>query len=87
MEAASIDNERKILLIRIECIIAQVYSQIAQREGSRDLSMLAKNIGFLFNKFPFADKKAEDHLKKAIDVSKEIGMRIIGIMMVFKLIQ
>jgi tetratricopeptide (TPR) repeat protein len=70
---SSIANERKILHARLEDSMGKVYSQIVQREGTKDISMLAKNIGFLVKEAPFADKKAGKHFKKAIDVSKEIG--------------
>ena len=41
----------------------------------KDLSFLAKNIGFLITTVPFAHKKAEEHLNKAIQTAKEIGAK------------
>ena len=72
---SSIENERKILHARLEYMMGKVYLQIVQREGTKSISMLAKNIGFLVKEAPFADKKAENHFNKAIDVSKEIGAK------------
>jgi hypothetical protein len=36
---------------------------------------MAKNVGFLVKNAPFASKKAEDHINKAIDIFKEIGAK------------
>ena len=36
--------------------------------------MILKNIGFLIKNAPFAAKKAEDHLNKAIEIAKEINI-------------
>jgi tetratricopeptide (TPR) repeat protein len=56
--------------------LGRVYIQIAQGGGGKkDLSFLARNIGFLIKTFPFAHKKAEDHLTKAIQTTKEIGAK------------
>ena len=34
---------------------------------------LARNIGFMVKNVPAADKKAEGHFKRAIEITKEIG--------------
>jgi tetratricopeptide (TPR) repeat protein len=36
---------------------------------------MAKNLGFLIQKVPFARKKAEEHFNRAIEVAKEIGAK------------
>jgi len=40
-----------------------------------DLSIMAKNIGFLMKNVPFASRKAVEHFNRAIEVSKEIGAK------------
>ncbi len=73
---ASIENERKIVTARLEYLMGKIYLQAVQREGVKGgVAMMAKNIGFILKEVPFAAKKAEDHLKKAIEVSIEIGAK------------
>jgi tetratricopeptide (TPR) repeat protein len=56
--------------------LGKVYLQIAQGGGGKkDLSFYAKNIGFLIRTVPFAYQKAEEHLAKAIQTSREIGAK------------
>jgi tetratricopeptide (TPR) repeat protein len=38
---------------------------------------MLKNIGFLIKNIPFAKKKAEYHLKNAIEVAEKIGANLI----------
>jgi tetratricopeptide (TPR) repeat protein len=38
-------------------------------------SAIARNVGFLIKNVPFADKKAQLHLNKAIENAKEIGTK------------
>jgi len=40
-----------------------------------NILFLLKNVGFLIKTVPFAHKKAEDHLNKAVEVAKEIGAK------------
>jgi len=70
---SALKSERKWLCVVAENILGNVYSQIAARTGPASLSAMAKNAGFLMKNIPFAAKRAEDHLKKAIEVSKEMG--------------
>jgi class 3 adenylate cyclase/tetratricopeptide (TPR) repeat protein len=57
-------------------LMGRVYSKIAQGGGEkRDFSFLMRNIGFLVKTLPFAQKKAEEHFNKAIEVAKEIGAK------------
>lgn len=58
-----------------EYMLGKVYLKIVQAEGPKDLPFLVKNIGFLVKNVPFARKKAEDHFKKTIEVSKDIGAK------------
>jgi tetratricopeptide (TPR) repeat protein len=72
----SVESERKPVYARLEYLMGKVYLQAVQREGVKGgVSMLAKNIGFILKEVPFAAKKAEDHFKKAIEVSREIGAK------------
>jgi tetratricopeptide (TPR) repeat protein len=56
--------------------LGKVYLQIAQGGGGKkDLSFLAKNIGFLIKTVPFAHQKAEKHFNIAMNIAKEIGAK------------
>ena len=48
-------------------------------EGADPLKplILARNIGFLLKNVPFADKKAETHLNKAVEIAVAIGAKSI----------
>jgi tetratricopeptide (TPR) repeat protein len=56
-------------------MLGKLYLQIVQGAGPKSVSFLAKNIGFLVKNVPFADKKAEAHFNKTIEVAKEIGAK------------
>ena len=58
-------------------VLGQVYLQMVQGEGEKSISFIAKNIGFLIKTIPFAHRKAEGHLIKAIETAKEIGAKSI----------
>jgi class 3 adenylate cyclase/tetratricopeptide (TPR) repeat protein len=66
-------NRRRFFHAYSEYILGNVYLQIVQGEGDLGFSTLVKNIGFLMKNVPFAAKKAENHLNKAIEVAEEIG--------------
>jgi tetratricopeptide (TPR) repeat protein len=70
-----LENECKSFYAVSEHILGKVYLQIVERSVSMTLSTIVKNIGFLIRNVPFASKKAEYHLKKAIEVSKEHGFK------------
>jgi tetratricopeptide (TPR) repeat protein len=56
--------------------LGKVYLQIAQGGGGKkDLSFLAKNIGFMIKTVPFAHQKAEKHFNIAMNIAKEIGAK------------
>ena len=57
-----------------EYILGEINSQIATGPKP-SLSIMAKNIGFLVKTVTFATKKAEEHLNKAIELFKKIGMK------------
>ena len=56
-----------------EYILGKIYSQIA--EGATSISPLnfARNIGFLVKTVPFADRKADFHFRKSMEIVKDIG--------------
>jgi class 3 adenylate cyclase/tetratricopeptide (TPR) repeat protein len=66
-------EERKYYIALTEYTLGKIYSQIV--EGSASISPLSivRNIGFLVKNVPFADKKADAHFNKAIEIAKEIG--------------
>ncbi|MCK5554071.1 MAG: tetratricopeptide repeat protein, partial [Deltaproteobacteria bacterium] len=70
-----LENENKYRYATMEYFLGRVYFHIAKGGGSKRLSVIAKNLGFLIRNVPFADKKAEDHFNKAIMVAKEIGAK------------
>ena len=67
-----VKNQRGTWLAQSENILGIIYSQVATGRKPT-LSSMAKNIGFLVKNVPQAGKKAEEHFKKAIKLSKEIG--------------
>jgi class 3 adenylate cyclase/tetratricopeptide (TPR) repeat protein len=70
-----IREERRYFIALTEHIIGKIYSQIVEGAGPISPLSIAKNIGFLAKNVPFADKKAESHFNKAIEVAKEIGAK------------
>ena len=68
-------EERRYYIALTEHIIGKVYSQIVEGAGPISPLSIAKNIGFLVKNVPFADKRAELHFNKAIEVAKEIGAK------------
>jgi class 3 adenylate cyclase/tetratricopeptide (TPR) repeat protein len=65
-------NHRKMWYAYSEYILGEVNLQIATGPKPT-LSIMAKNIGFLVKSVPFASKKAEEHLTKAIKLLEELG--------------
>jgi tetratricopeptide (TPR) repeat protein len=70
-----LETERKSLYVLSEYILGRVYLEITERAAPMNLSTMVKNIHFLVKNVPFAGKKAEYHLNKAIEVAKEIGSK------------
>jgi tetratricopeptide (TPR) repeat protein len=71
-----IKNQRGTWLAQSENILGLIYSQVATGPKPT-FSTLAKNIGFLVKNVPRAAKKAEEHFKKAIKLSEEMGAHYI----------
>lgn len=69
------ENERRSWYAVIEHALGQVYLQIVNKSTPVSLTTMAKNVGFILKNVPSADKKAEDHFNKAIEVAKEIGAK------------
>ena len=59
----------------MEQSLGKFYLQIALAEGPKNLSLLAKNVGFLIRNAPFASQKAEKHFNNAIEIAKGIGAK------------
>jgi tetratricopeptide (TPR) repeat protein len=70
--------KKRYYIALTEYTLGKIYSQIV--EGSSTISPLniAKNIGFLMKNVPFADKKANTHFHKAIEIAEEIGAKSIS---------
>lgn len=56
-------------------MMGKIYLKMAQGEGDKSLSLLAKNIGFFIKTIPFVKQKAEEHLGEAINVARKIGAK------------
>jgi class 3 adenylate cyclase/tetratricopeptide (TPR) repeat protein len=69
-----IRNQRRVWYVQSEYLLGKVYSQIAAGP-TFPFMIMTKNIGFLVRNFPFAGKKAEEHLNKAIEAAEEIGAK------------
>jgi tetratricopeptide (TPR) repeat protein len=67
--------ERFVYYALSEWVLGKVYLQIVEGANPISLSTMVKNLGFLAKNVPFASKKAEDHLKKAIKVAQDIGAK------------
>jgi tetratricopeptide (TPR) repeat protein len=69
-----ISNQRRMWYALSEYFLGEVNSQIATGPKP-SLSIMAQNFSFLVKNFPFAGKKAEEHLNKAIELLQEIGAK------------
>jgi class 3 adenylate cyclase/tetratricopeptide (TPR) repeat protein len=69
---ASTEQHRRTPNVIAEFVLGMIYSQIATGP-TPNLSMMARNAGFLIKTVPFAGKRAEEHYKKAIELSEAIG--------------
>ena len=61
-------NNRRLFYALSESVLGKVYSQIATGPTPA-FPIMAKNIGFLVKNIPFAGKKADEHLNKAIKLA------------------
>jgi class 3 adenylate cyclase/tetratricopeptide (TPR) repeat protein len=66
-------NGRKGQLALPEYLLGKIYLQIVEGNNLPNFLTLARNIGFMVKNVPAADKKAEGHFKRAIEITKEIG--------------
>jgi tetratricopeptide (TPR) repeat protein len=67
------ENENRYRLANHLYQSGSVYLKMAQREGSANLSFLVKNLGFILRNTLVAGRKAEEHFKKSVEVSRQIG--------------
>ena len=73
-QAVLLKNNLRVFYGLSEFILGLVYTQFITGP-SPGLSTLAKNFGFIVSNAPFAEKKAEEHFKKAIALFREIGAK------------
>jgi class 3 adenylate cyclase/tetratricopeptide (TPR) repeat protein len=67
--------QRNIFYCFAELILGSIYLEMVQGSGRKSLSLIVKNLGFILKTRPFAARKAEAHLQKAIQVSSETGAK------------
>jgi tetratricopeptide (TPR) repeat protein len=75
MMSQSKSNEAWMIYCQANYMLGKIYLQMIQGEGEKSFSLLARNIGFLIKTIPFLKQKAEEHLREAIRVAKEIGAK------------
>ena len=73
-QAILLKSHNKLMYAMSESILGLVYTQFITGP-SPGLSTLAKNFGFIVKNAPFAEKKAEDHFNKAIELFREMGAK------------
>jgi class 3 adenylate cyclase/tetratricopeptide (TPR) repeat protein len=73
-QAVLMKNHMKLLYAMSRFILGLVYTQFITGP-SPGLSTLAKNFGFIVKNAPFAEKKAEEHFNKAIELFREMGAK------------
>jgi tetratricopeptide (TPR) repeat protein len=71
----TLESKRRCYYSNFEHGLGQVYLRIVNKSAPVTLSTMAKNVGFMLRNVPSAGTKAEEHFKKAIQVSKEIGAK------------
>jgi class 3 adenylate cyclase/tetratricopeptide (TPR) repeat protein len=72
---SDLEKEYRWGVALLEYILGKVYFQIVKGAGPVNLSVIAKNFGFLIRKVPFASKKAEAYFNKAIKTARQIGAK------------
>ncbi|MBW2468526.1 MAG: AAA family ATPase [Deltaproteobacteria bacterium] len=70
-------EQRRYHVALTDYILGKIYSQIVEGSGPVSPLTVAKNIGFLVKNIPFADKKADTHFSKAIELAEAIGAKSI----------
>ncbi len=66
---------RSVFASLSEFILGNIFLQIFQGSGKKNLAAYCKNFGFLMKNLPFAGKKAEQHLTKAVQLARQTGAR------------
>jgi tetratricopeptide (TPR) repeat protein len=69
-----LNNHNKAVYAQSESILGVVYTQFLTGP-SPDFLTLVKNFGSIVKTAPFADKKAEEHFNKAIEIFRDIGAK------------
>ena len=67
------ENGRSVSLYFVEFALAEVYFQMATLRRRLGFGTICKNLGFILKEVPFARRKAENYLRKIIQVGQEIG--------------
>jgi class 3 adenylate cyclase/tetratricopeptide (TPR) repeat protein len=67
------ENENKYRLAHYLCRTGNIYLKMAQRKGSTDISFLARNFRFIMRNILVSGRKAEEYLKKSVEVARQIG--------------
>jgi tetratricopeptide (TPR) repeat protein len=55
--------------------MGKVFLQMVEKAEPISPLIMAKNIGFLIKNVPFADKKAQSHFNRAIQIAEKIGAK------------
>jgi tetratricopeptide (TPR) repeat protein len=64
---------RKPAVAILEHAVGKIYFQLMEIKKPINLSLVARNIGFLIRNLPVAGNKSEKHLNNAIRIAQEIG--------------
>ena len=67
------ENENQYRLSLYLCWAGNVYLKMARRKGTTDIAFLAKNFRFILRNILVAGRKAEEYLKKSVEVASQIG--------------
>jgi tetratricopeptide (TPR) repeat protein len=67
------ENESRWRLAYHLCWLGNVYLKMTQRKGSTNLSSLVRNLRFIMRNILVAGRKAEEYLKKSVEVATQIG--------------
>jgi class 3 adenylate cyclase len=76
-QLACLENQNFAFYCMSEYVMGKVYLEMVQGSGPISPLIVLKNIGFLLRNVPFAAKKSEAHLNKAIEIAGEIGAKTI----------
>ena len=73
VQRSFIENQRKGSYAFSDYLLGKIYLQMVERSKPLPAAVLARNIGFFIKTVPFASRKAEYHLKRAMRTAEEIG--------------